>query len=209
MPMMPIRRTRFFDESRVNRNNTDRSTSTQRITANARVLDHRSANLRASDLPEALPSPDSFAYHAKGTCPLANVVLTEHCELQPWLLVVHPVTKAYAEKVGGCIVFAPPTRASEKRKGSGAAAETRYYCIVRCDDKVYGRAAYLPRTKGEEKTLECVGDCCCPCCVAEKMEADKEGSGDCSSLEHSLRCCSGVRCGDDAFGKLCASTKSE
>jgi hypothetical protein len=101
---------------------------------------HSSHSEPTASLPLTLPCRDFYACFPHRVGLTGNVVMTSEDELQTWLLVARPVSRAEAEQQGGCIIFTPLSRCGKGAKP----AEAQYYCITDPDDAVYGRAEYLP-----------------------------------------------------------------
>lgn len=100
-------------------------------------------NLNPDTLPQALPCRRFYQLHPEKVGPLANVVISDPKELEPWLLVAQPVKAKKAMKHGGCIVYVP--KASAGTRKDAASVKPRYYSLTGTDDEVYGRGVYLPR----------------------------------------------------------------
>lgn len=116
--------------------------SRRQAAANSTPTTAHPANFAAS-LPEALPCPDYYIRFPHRVGAVGNVFLTSMEELEPWLLVARPVSRAEAETHGGCIIYAPYSLS----KGKSQCADVRYYCITDSDDAVYGRAEYILLTE--------------------------------------------------------------
>lgn len=123
--------------------------------AHARLLARRQAVFereRRTAPPQhlsALPCPNFYERYPERVGAVGNVVTADIATVEPWMLVARVVTRAEADKTGGCIIYTPPFSPASrgaKKKHAGAVC----YCISDPDDVVYGRAAYLPRCEFTE-----------------------------------------------------------